>query len=68
MAAAQSLLDMEEERSAIPGNVVSYTTQSTTFVFERGQGALTPFPWDAAASDDIRSFWLPQRASFFSAV
>lgn len=68
MRATRSLMNLETEGGGIPANVTAYTTQSTTFMFERGKDAVPPFPWDADASDAIRSFWLPQRASSFSAV
>lgn len=55
--AVETRLDSQEGRGRIPRNVTQYTTERTTFVFGMGVKPVVPWPWDANASEDIRSYW-----------
>lgn len=67
MRAAQSLLDSEGGRSRIPRNVREYRTEQTTFVMTDDRPR-APWPWDLDASEDVRTWWDPERPRYVAFV
>lgn len=66
LAATRSLLREDLAPSKVPSNTAQMTTEATTFVFGTpGTAFSAPWPWDATASEAMRSYWgrfRPRRA------
>lgn len=55
--ATEALLLTEEQRGGIPRNVDRYSTEATTFDFNRPNRRTLPWPWDEDSSEDVRAYW-----------